>query len=144
MSAGIVALSCPTLYNSLDWSPPGSSVHGILQERMQEWVAMPFSRGSSLPRDRTCISCVSCIADGFFTCWNIRKAQSWGRSQQNYSSAQKHALGWLEGKVKHDADEKNTSSETKRELILQEYLFKKGLIYSNIERTGYQIHLSHY
>ena len=47
VSAGIVALSCPTLYNSLDWSPPGSSVHGILQARMQEWVAMPFSRGSS-------------------------------------------------------------------------------------------------
>ena len=47
-------------------SPQGSSVHGILQTRILEWVAMPSSRGSSQPRDRTCIYCVSCIAGGFF------------------------------------------------------------------------------
>ena len=47
--------SCPALCD-LDHSPPGSSVHGILQVRILEWVAMPSSRGSSLPRDRTCIS----------------------------------------------------------------------------------------
>ena len=41
--------------------PPGSSVHGILQTRILEWVAMPSSRGSSQPRDLTCISYVSCI-----------------------------------------------------------------------------------
>ena len=45
----------------VDCSPPGSSVHGILQARPLEWVAMPSSRGSSWPRDRTHISCVSCI-----------------------------------------------------------------------------------
>ena len=45
--------SCPTLCDPLDYSPPVSSVHGILQARMREWVAMPFSRGSSPPRDRT-------------------------------------------------------------------------------------------
>ena len=43
------------------WSPPGSSVHGILQARILEWVAMPSSRGSSLPRDQTRISFVPCI-----------------------------------------------------------------------------------
>ena len=41
-----------------DCSPPGSSVHGILQARILEWVAISFSRGSSRPRDRTCISCI--------------------------------------------------------------------------------------
>ena len=49
----------PTLCDPMDCSPPGSSIHGILQARILEWVAMPFSRGLSKPRDRTCIS-VSC------------------------------------------------------------------------------------
>ena len=43
--------SCPTLYNPMDCRLPGSSVHGILQARILEWVAMLFSRGSSPPRD---------------------------------------------------------------------------------------------
>ena len=47
---------CPTLCNPVDCSPAGSSVHGILQARILEWVAMPFSKGYSWPRDRTCIS----------------------------------------------------------------------------------------
>ena len=45
--------SCLTHCNSMDCSPPGSSVHGILQARILEWVAMPSSKGSSQPRDRT-------------------------------------------------------------------------------------------
>ena len=45
----------------MDCSPPGSSVHGILQARTLEWVAMPFSRESSWPRDRTYVSYFSCI-----------------------------------------------------------------------------------
>ena len=52
--------SCPTLCNSMDCSPPGSSVHGILQARILEWVSMPSSRGSSQPRDRIYVSFVSC------------------------------------------------------------------------------------
>ena len=40
----------------MDSSPPGSSVHGIIQARILEWVSIPFSRGSSLPRDRTQVS----------------------------------------------------------------------------------------
>ena len=43
--------SCPTLYDVMDCSPPGSSVQGLLQARVLEWVAMPSSRGSSRPRD---------------------------------------------------------------------------------------------
>ena len=41
---GVVAESCPTLLTPMDCSPPGSSVHGIFQARILEWVAMPFSR----------------------------------------------------------------------------------------------------
>ena len=55
----------------VDWSLPGSSVHGILQERILEWVAIPFSRGSSQSRDQ---SLVSCTAGIFFTVWVTREA----------------------------------------------------------------------
>ena len=54
----------PTLRDPMDCSPRSSSVHGILQVRILEWVDMPFSRGSSGPRDQTR---VSCIAGRFFT-----------------------------------------------------------------------------
>ena len=53
--------SCLTLCDPMGCSPPGSSVCGGLQARILEWVAMPFSRESSLPRDRTHISYTSCI-----------------------------------------------------------------------------------
>ena len=60
--------SCPVLSDAL-W--PHGFLHGILQARRLEWVAFPFSRGSSQPRDRTQ---VSCIAAGFFTSWATREA----------------------------------------------------------------------
>ena len=50
--------SCPTLATPMDCSPPGPSVHGILQAKILECVAVSFSRGSSPPRDRTCVSCI--------------------------------------------------------------------------------------
>ena len=56
MSVCLVAQLCPTLCNLMDYSPPGSSVHGILQVRILERVAIPFSRGVSQPRDRTRVS----------------------------------------------------------------------------------------
>ena len=55
---------CPSLCDHMDCSSPGSSVHGILQARILEWGAIPFSRGPSWPRDQTQ---VSCIASRFFT-----------------------------------------------------------------------------
>ena len=61
-----VSPSCLTLCNPMDYTD-----HGILQARILEWIAFPFSRGSSQPRDQTQ---VSCIADGFFTCWATREA----------------------------------------------------------------------
>ena len=47
---------CPTLSDPMDCSLPGSCLNGILQERILEWVVMPFSRGSSWPKDWTCVS----------------------------------------------------------------------------------------
>ena len=51
--------SCPVLCNPTDCSPPGSSVHGILQARILEWVAIALSRESSQPRDQTQVSCIA-------------------------------------------------------------------------------------
>ena len=52
---------CLTFWDPMDCNPPGSSVHGILQARILEWVVISFSRGSSRPRDQICIPCGSCI-----------------------------------------------------------------------------------
>ena len=65
----LVTQLCPTLCDAMNCSPPGSSVHGILQARILELVVIPFSRGSSWPRDQTW---VSCIAGRFFTVWGTR------------------------------------------------------------------------
>ena len=51
--------SCPTLCDPMNYSPPGFCVHGILQERILEWVAISVSRGSSQHRDQTQVSCVA-------------------------------------------------------------------------------------
>ena len=72
---------CLTLCDPMDYSPPGSSVHGILQARILEWPAMPSSRGASLPRDRTCVSCISCTADGFFTAEPPEKPHNFSQVQ---------------------------------------------------------------
>ena len=47
----LVTQLCPTIFDPIDCSPPGSSVHGILQERILQWVAIPFSRGSFQSKD---------------------------------------------------------------------------------------------
>ena len=63
---------CLPLCDPLDCSPAGSSVHGISQARILEWIAISFSRGSSRPRNQTH---VSCITGGSFMDWAIREAQ---------------------------------------------------------------------
>ena len=60
---------CLTFCDPTDSSLPDSSVHGILQARILDWVAMPFSRGSSQPRDETCVFYVSCIGRWFHYHW---------------------------------------------------------------------------
>ena len=78
----LVAQSCPTLCCPVDCNPPGSSVHGILQAGILEWVSMPSSRESSQPMDWTQ---VSFIAVGFFTIWVTREAPCTRSVQFSYS-----------------------------------------------------------
>ena len=73
-----VAQSCLTLCDPMDYK-----VHGILQARILEWAAFPFSRGSSQPRDRTQ---VSRIAGGFFTSWVTRDTLKTRHPEKNYFS----------------------------------------------------------
>ena len=65
-----VTQSCLTLCNPMNCRVTGFSVHGILQARIMEWIAIPFFRGSSQPRDRTL---VSCITGRFFTIWATKQ-----------------------------------------------------------------------
>ena len=73
---------CLNVYNCMDCTLPGSSVPGILQARILEWVAIPFSSGSSWPRDRTR---VSSIAGGFFTSWATREAHIMSGTWQKFN-----------------------------------------------------------
>ena len=75
------SLSSVQLCNPKDCSLPGSPVHGILEARILEWVAIPFSRVSSWPRDQTR---VSCITGRFFTVWTTREAPNTGRHQKEH------------------------------------------------------------
>ena len=79
---------CPALCNPIGYSVPGSSVHAILQARILEWVARPFSMGSSQLRDWTC---VSCIAGRFFTHW-----ATWEVSTHMHTHTHTHARKFLE------------------------------------------------
>ena len=86
-----VAQLCPTLCDPMDYI-----VYGIFQARILEWVAFPFSRGSSQPRDQTQ---VSCIARGFFTSWatkedrNMREKEIMREKEFDYlCNCQKWAL----------------------------------------------------
>ena len=64
----VCAQSCPPLCDPMDCSPPGSSAFGIFQARVLEWGAISYPRGSSQPRDQTCVFYVSpALAGVFFT-----------------------------------------------------------------------------
>ena len=102
------ALSCLILCDPMDCSPPGSSVPGILQARILEWVAMPSSRESSQPRDQTQ---VSRTAGRFFTVWATREALSfpmdydkWRAETQPLIAAYHHRgeqtplVSWIQGR----------------------------------------------
>ena len=96
---GEVAQSCPTLCNPMDCSPPGSSVHGIFQARILEWVAISFSRRSSWPRDWTQ---VSRIVGRHFTIWAIREVLK-EDFKDSSKKRQKIDTGWG-GFLAHDSD----------------------------------------
>ena len=95
MRACMLAQSCPlclTLCDPIDCSPPSSSVHGISQARILEWVVMPSSRRPSRPRDQTCISCISCIDRQIHYCWATREANVY---LTQFSSVQSLSHVWL-------------------------------------------------
>ena len=70
----LVTQLCPTVCDPMDYSLPGSSVYGILQARILEWIAILFSRGSSRPRDGTCLLPLLHLAGEFFTTSAAREA----------------------------------------------------------------------
>ena len=102
----LVIQSSPNICDPMDGSPSGSSVHGILQVRILEWVAISFSRGSFLLRDWTF---VSCIAGGFFIAWAIGETPaggytlrqtrliSTGNSIKNEKNKNTSSLQWPDG-----------------------------------------------
>ena len=67
--------SCPTPWDPMDYNLPGSSVHGILQTRILEWVAIPFSKGSCYNPETWDWTQVSCVVGRLFTIWATREAQ---------------------------------------------------------------------
>ena len=91
----LVAQSYPTLWDPVDCSQPGASVHEIPQARILEWVAYPFSRGSSQPRDWTSVSCIAGI---FFTVRGtrgalLREELALGLCRRTWSSAGNEGSG---------------------------------------------------
>ena len=84
----LVVRLCQTLCDPINCSLPGCPVHGILQARILEWVAISSSRGSSQPKDRTQVSCITC---GFFTIWATREGQ--GKCFQKIHRAQSSPTG---------------------------------------------------
>ena len=76
----VVTRSCLTLWELMDCSPPGSSVHGTAQARILEWVAVSFSRGSSQFRDQTHLPCIGRWIPNYWVTWEAMKHN---KEQQN-------------------------------------------------------------
>ena len=100
----LVAQSCLTLDDPRDCSPPGSSVHGILQTRILEWVTFPFSRRSSQPKERTQGSCIA----GRFFYWATREALYLKVNMFFYSSTLNFLIKLVCRKLVHRSIWRNT------------------------------------
>ena len=83
----VCAQLCLTLCDPMDCSPSGSSVHGIFQARILEWVAISFSRGSSWPRDWTCVSWIFSIGRWILYHWASWKAMYCTRATKKKTSS---------------------------------------------------------
>ena len=81
-----VAKSCLFLCNPMDCSPPGSSVHGIFQARILEWVVIFSSKGSSWPMDRTCVSC-----GGRWIIYHWATRQAWDFQESSLKGSTDHS-----------------------------------------------------
>ena len=88
----LITQSCLVLFDPMDYSPLGSSAHGILQARILEWIAIPSSRGSSQPKDWTQ---VSCITAGFFTLWATQEAHRGDQVQPIFKAVFQPAFNQL-------------------------------------------------
>ena len=123
----LVAQSCLTLCNPMDCSPPGSSVHGILQARLLEWVTISSSRRSSQPRERTCVSGISCIDRQILhyctSPQTVAEIQS-GSSAQRLSFQPQTFLGDAVGSVPYHC---NKASHMK--VLLSQHIQKMCLCY---------------
>ena len=101
----LVTQLCPTLCDPMDYSPPGSSVHGTFQARILEWVAIPFSKGSSRPRDGICLlHCRQIFLPSeppgkphFTLLPTMKVSESWGCSGSSSGASPKHTED--EGKI---------------------------------------------
>ena len=83
----LVAQLCPALCNSMDHNPPGSSVQGIFQERILEWIAIPFSTGYSWLRDETQVSCIIGSKNVSTTNCHLPRALPMTKQQRHLPSA---------------------------------------------------------
>ena len=108
----LVAQLCPTPCDPMDCSPPGPSVHGILQARILECVAVPFSRGFSWSRNQTR---VSCIAGRFFIIWATRKAHL--LHSKGYHKKMKRQLSEWEKIFANEASNKELISKIYKQLM---------------------------
>ena len=90
ISVSVCAQLCLMLCNTLDCSPPDSSVHGIFQARILEWVAISSSRGSCQPQ--MCVSCISCIGRWILYHWATREVPI-SSSIWKYYGKRKYILG---------------------------------------------------
>ena len=121
----------------MDCSLSGSSVHRILQARILEWVAIPFSRGSSQPRDWTS---VSYITGRFFTIWATRETTSLQKAMYIYIHTRKELdmTGWLHSnthtclwdKVQEGYIRNIVTSGKGNEIVAQSYVKEKIIFYS--------------
>ena len=108
----------------MDCSSPSSYVLGISQARILEWIAIPFSRGSSWPRDWTHVSWISCIAGRFFTVWATREESENGRWLDSGRASFKSSgcfLAHLSG-GRHPADANHSRTTEARWLLGHNWL----------------------
>ena len=99
------AQSCPTVCDPMDCRLPGSSVHGIFQERILQWVAISYSRGSSQPRNWTCVSCIGRRIFYQYATWD----SLWKQNQDTIPS--ERALSWrpVHAKLIENGSERNVA-----------------------------------